>query len=130
MAFSLGLSARIRSTTDVMTSKHENRFSRIPATTSTALTCHNGLSILQNWTIHPPRNTRQFFSQESDSEQIRRSQNQNGETGDSFSRAQTESQADACDSPRFAFTDAKDVPDTHRQRCYGNERNRSVTSKF
>src|SRR5438093_12620707 len=42
IAFSFGLSARIRSTTDVITSEHENCFLRIPAATSIALACHNG----------------------------------------------------------------------------------------
>ena len=41
IAFSLGLSLRMRSTTEVMTSEHENRRSRIPAATSTASNCHN-----------------------------------------------------------------------------------------
>src|SRR5436309_15363234 len=42
IALSLGLSARIRLTTDSITAEHENCFLRIPVATSTALACHNG----------------------------------------------------------------------------------------
>ena len=42
IALSFGLSARMRSTTDFITSEHENCFLRIPVAISTALVCHNG----------------------------------------------------------------------------------------
>src|SRR5262245_24524770 len=51
IAFSLGLSARMRSTTDVITSTHENRLARMPAASSTALALHNSSAMSHSFSL-------------------------------------------------------------------------------
>src|SRR5262249_12003749 len=51
IAFSVGLSARMRATTDVITSTHENRWARMPAASSTALALHNASAISHSFPL-------------------------------------------------------------------------------